>query len=166
MRRFITKPNSKIDNRILLFFNIFAYFCVSCLLCSYITTKWIELISEFIITIIIVFITVILYHRKYDQTIVILRLRNKVSAYLSDSYIIELDRQYFDIPKACKIINEICNATIVPIDERKPLYETMCQIWTVCGGGHIYKVYTVPYFISERWKKAVVEYKKYEIEND
>lgn len=166
MHKYVTKPNSNIDNRILLFFDIFAYSCVCYLLGDFNTTWWLNLILEIIIAIIIVFITLTLYYRKYNKSTVLLRLMKKVNAFLNDSYIPELGRHYFDIPRACKIINEICNSTIVPIDQRKTLYDRMCQIWTVCGGGYIYKVYTVPYFISERWKKAVVEYKKYEIEND
>lgn len=166
MKRFITRPNSKIDKRILLVIYLLSYINVSYLLYSDITTWWLDLILEVVTSTMILLIIGFLYYRKYDKDFVNIRLSEKVSSYLFVSYIPELNRNFFDIPKACKLIDEICNAIIVPIEQRKVLYDQMCRIWTECGGDSIYKVYSVPVFITEKWKRAVIEYKKYEIDND
>lgn len=168
MKRFITKPYSKIDKRIILALCLLANPIIVSYVNSLISIDWLKVVLTIVISIIIPCLLYYLYYRKYDKDYVNLRLSKKVSTYLFESYIPELNRNFFDIPKACKIIDEICNATIVPIEHRKVLYDQMCRIWTECGGGSHYfvKIYTIPCFITEKWKRAVVEYRKYEIEND
>ena len=173
MSRFITKPNSKIDKRIIFAFTILANFNDVELITQLISISWLKVVLTIVISIIIPCVSYFLYYRKYDKDFVNIKLSKKVAKYLDYSHfcfcgnndMIILD---FDIPKACKIIDEICNATIVPIEMRKPLYDKMCSIWTEYGGGSSYfvKVYTIPGFITEKWKRAIIEYKKYEIEND
>ena len=161
MRRFITRPNSKIDKRIILALNIIAYINFSFTISSIFTTWWVQIILIIIIGVVVAFTYESLYYIKYDPSFVKMRLEAKVEDFLCVPGL-----GCYDIPKACKLIDEICNATIVQIEERKFLYDQMCTIWTVYGGGSIYKVYSVPGFITEKWKRAVIEYKKYEIEND
>lgn len=159
MRRFITKPNSKIDKRIILALCLLANPIIVSYVNSLISIDW--LVLTIVISIIIPCLSYYLYYRKYDVNLVEMRLKAKVADFLCVPGL-----GCYDIPKACKLIDEICNATIVPIEERKFLYDQMCTIWTIFGGGSIYKVYSVPGFITEKWKRAVVEYRKYEIEND
>lgn len=161
MKRFITKPNSKIDKRIILALDIFAYIDVSCMLSSIFTTWWVQLILNIVIGVFVAFTYESLYYIKYSPSFVEMRLKAKVADFLCVPGL-----GCYDIPKACKLIDEICNATLVSIEERKFLYDQMCTIWTIYGGGSIYKVYSVPGFIVEKWKRAIVEYRKYEIEND
>lgn len=171
MKRFITRPNSKIDRLILsVLINLltmhFSWWIVGQFKDMANDYWWIEIPAIIAFGLVITFAIVYLYWILYSPIAVNMRLINNVSTYLFYSYIPELNRNFFDIPKACKLIDKICNATIVPIEQRKVLYDQMCRIWTVCGGNSIYKVYSVPVFITEKWKRAVVEYRKYEIEND
>ena len=161
MRRFITKPNSKIDKRIIFAFTLLANFNAVELITQLISISWLKVVLTIVISIIIPCLSYYLYYIKYDENFVEMRLKEKVADFLCVPGL-----GCYDIPKACKLIDEICNATIVPIEERKFLYDQMCMIWTVYGGGSIYKVYSVPGFITEKWKRAIIEYKKYEIEND
>ena len=161
MRRFITKPNSKIDKRIILALNTLAYVVVSSISDSLFTTWWVQLILNIVIGVFVACLGESLYYIKYSPSFVEMRLKAKVADFLCVPVL-----GCYDIPKACKLIDKICNTTIVPIEERKFLYDEMCKIWTIYGGGSIYKVYSVPGFITEKWKRAVIEYRKYEIEND
>ena len=160
MKRFITKPNSKIDKRIIFAFTILANFNSVEHITQLISISWLKVVLTIVISIIIPCLSYYLYYRKYDVDLVEMILKAKVADFLT--YL----PGYYDIPKACKLIDKICNTTIVPIEERKFLYDQMCTIWTIYGGCSLYKVYSVPGFITEKWKRAVVEYRKYEIEND
>lgn len=171
MKRFITRPNSKIDRLILsvlitLLTMHFSWWIVGQFKDKASDYCWIWFPAIIAFSVVITFAIVYLYWILYSPIAVNIRLSEKVSSYLFVSYIPELNRNFFDIPKACKLIDEICNAIIVPIEQRKVLYDQMCRIWTECGGDSIYKVYSVPVFITEKWKRAVIEYKKYEIDND
>lgn len=171
MKRFITRPYSKIDRCILnvlisLLSIHFSWWIVGQFKDMANDYWWIYLSTSIAFSVVIAYPIAYLYWILYSPIAVNIRLSKKVSAYLFDRYKPQLIRNFFDIPKACKLIDEICNAIIVPIEQRKVLYDQMCRIWTECGGSSIYKVYIVPGFITEKWKRAVVEYRKYEIEND
>lgn len=166
MKRFITRPNSKIDRFILsvlitLLTMHFSWWIVGQFKDKANDYWWIWFPSIIAFGVVITFSIVYLYWTLYSPISVEMRLKEKVADFLCVPGL-----GCYDIPKACKLIDEICNATIVQIEERKFLYDQMCTIWTVYGGGSIYKVYSVPGFITEKWKRAVIEYKKYEIEND
>ena len=161
MRRFITKPNSKIDKLIIFALIVLEIPYTVPLITSMTSIVWLQVVLTIVISIGTNLFPYYLYNRKYSPSFVELRLKEKVADFLCVPGL-----GCYDIPKACKLIDEICNATIVPIEERKFLYDQMCMIWTVYGGGSIYKVYSVPGFITEKWKRAIIEYKKYEIEND
>lgn len=166
MKRFITKPNSKIDRFILsvlsiLFTMHFGWWIVGQFkdMANDYWWIWVPAIIAYIV--VITTAAFCKYGQKYSPSFVEMILKEKVADFLCVPGL-----GCYDIPKACKLIDEICNATIVSIEERKFLYDQMCTIWTIYGGGSIYKVYSVPGFIVEKWKRAVVEYRKYEIEND
>lgn len=165
MRRFITKPNSKIDGFILgesitLLTMHFNWWIVGQFKDKASDYWWIWLPTAIAFGVVITYTILYLYWNLYSPIFVEKRLKEKVADFL----LVPL-HGCNNIPKACKLIDEICNATIVPIEERKVLYDQMCTIWTVYGCG-FYKVYSVPGFITEKWKRAVIDYKKYEIEND
>lgn len=157
MAKFITKPNSKFDDRFLFGVSVWSYFIFAILLSSVITTWWLVLLLDFLFVSILMFITLSLYQLRYNKNFVELRLYKKVSNYIIANY--SGPASLFDIPKACKIIDEICKATIVPIEERKLLFDKMCLVWLTEG-------HAVPNFIVEKWKRAQVEYRKFEIENE
>ena len=60
-----------------------------------------------------------------------------------------------------KMIEHICKSTLVPIEERKTLFDEVCKYLIDNSPDH-----TIPGQVSVMWKRAVVEYRKYEIEND
>lgn len=166
MKRFITRPYSKIDRCILSVLNTlltmhFSWWIVGQFKDMANDYWWIWFPTIIAFSVVIPFAIGYLYWILYGPDAVEMRLIEKVSDFLCVPGL-----GCYDIPKACKLIDKICNATIVPIEQRKVLYDQMCRIWTVCGGNSIYKVYSVPGFITEKWKRAVVEYRKYEIEND
>lgn len=161
MKRFITRPNSKIDKLLILISIMLSIHLWVPLITSVTSIVWLSVVLTIVISIVTNLLPYCLYYYKYSPSFVEMRLKEKVSYFLCVPGL-----GCYDIPKACKLIDEICNATIVQIEERKFLYDQMCTIWTVYGGGSIYKVYSVPGFITEKWKRAVVEYRKYEIEND
>lgn len=165
MRRFITKPNSKIDRFILgelitLLTMHFSWWIVGQFKDKANDYWWIWFPSIIAFGVVIGYTIANLYWTLCSPIFVERRLKEKV-----EDFLLVPERGCNEIPKACKLIDEICNATIVPIEERKVLYDQMCTIWTVYGCG-FYKVYSVPGFITEKWKRAVIDYKKYEIEND
>lgn len=161
MKRFITKPNSKIDKLLILISIMLSVPVWVPLITSITSIVWLSVVLTIVISIVTNLIPYCLYYYRYSPSFVEMRLKEKVADFLCVPGL-----GCYDIPKACKLIDEICNATIVQIEERKFLYDQMCTIWTRYGGGSIYKVYSVPGFITEKWKRAVVEYRKYEIEND
>ena len=63
------------------------------------------------------------------------------------------------LKNAPNVIDDIYKATLISIEERKPLFDVVCNIWIEEGK-------EIPPFITEKWKKAVIEYKKYEIWNN
>ena len=60
------------------------------------------------------------------------------------------------VKKAPKLIDDICKATTIPIERRKILFDTVCNMWTEEGK-------EIPPYIIKQWKMAIIEYKKYEI---
>lgn len=61
--------------------------------------------------------------------------------------------------KVIKLIDDICNATIVPIEDRKPLYDEVVKFLL----DYFHDGEKVQPLITKRWKMAVIEYKKYDI---
>ena len=61
--------------------------------------------------------------------------------------------------KVIKLIDVICNPTIVPIEDRKPLYDEVVKYLLECfpDGEKVQPL------IAKRWKMAIVEYRKYDI---
>ena len=102
------------------------------------------------------FIITLLYWNLHSKEKKLERLQKKVYKHLYTHY------KSMNESKVIKLIDDICNATIVPIEDRKPLYDEVIK-------------YLLDYFpdyeevqplLSKRWKMAVIEYKKYEILND
>lgn len=161
MRNYITKPNSRTDKVILFGLNI-TYFLNCNVFCStYIDIWWLNMIMNFVCVVIFTFTTSFLYWNFYNEVHVKHRLLCKVLKYgkLNTPYL-HLSKKKFAyeslLKNALKMIDDICKATLIPIDERKYLFDFVCNIWTEEGK-------EIPPFITKKWKKAVIDYRKYEI---
>lgn len=161
MRRYITKPNSLTDERILIVLMMASL--LNCILsCStYIHIWWLNMIICFVWGVMVTFTISILYWNLYNEEHVKRRLLDKVFKYgkLNAPYWHLSTKEFaYDtlLKNAPKLVDDICKATLIPIDERKHLFDVVCNIWTEEGK-------EIPPFITEKWKRAVVEYKKYEI---
>lgn len=161
MRNYITKPNSRTDNIILLVLNM-AFLMICNVFCSTcIDIWWLNMIINFVCVVIVTYTTSVLYWNLYNEVHVKNRLLDKVVEYgKSNTPYWHLSTNKFSyeslLKNAPNVIYDICKATLIPIDERKKLFDVVCNIWTEEGK-------EIPPFITEKWKKAVIEYKKYEI---
>ena len=161
MRKYITKPNSRTDNVILLALDMTSLFNCNVFCSTYIDIWWLSMIISIVCGSIVAFATSVLYWNLYSEVHVKNRLLVKVFKYgkfntpywhLSTK---EFAYESF-LKNAPKLIDDICKSTLIPIDERKYLFDFVCKIWTEEGK-------EIPPFITKKWKKAVIEYKKYEI---
>lgn len=161
MRSYITKPNSRTDKFILFVLSMTSFINCNVFCLTYIDVWWLNMIINFLCVVIFTLTTQILYWKLYSEVHVKHRLLGKVLKYG------KFNTQYWHLStKECaydallknapNVIECICKATIIPIDERKKLFDAVCNIWTEEGK-------EIPPFITEKWKKAVIEYKKYEI---
>ena len=161
MNKLVTKPYSRIDKVILIMLDMASLMNCNILCSIYIDIWWLNLIINFVCAVIVTFTTSVLYWSLYSEVHVKHRLLDKVLKYskLNTPYW-HLSTKKFSydalLKNAPKVIDAICNATLIPIDERKKLFDVVCNIWTEEGK-------EIPPFITEKWKRAVIEYKKYEI---
>lgn len=161
MRSYVTKPNSRTDNIILFVLSMTSFMNCNILCSTYIDIWWLNLIISFVCVVIVTFTTSVLYWNFYNEVHVKNRLLDKVFKYgkLNTPYwhLSTKELSYDSLLKnAPNVIDDICKATLIPINERKKLFDVVCNIWTEEGK-------EIPPFITEKWKKAVIEYKKYEI---
>jgi len=66
--------------------------------------------------------------------------------------------------KCCELIDKLCKDKYVSIEDKKILYDWLCQMWTkygMCEG-----IYQIPIFIQEKWVKAQVEDKLRQLKKD
>ena len=164
MRKYITKPNSRTDKVILLVLDMTSLMSCNVFCSTYIDIWWLNMIIPIVCGSIVTFATSVLYWSLYSEVHVKNRLLVKVIKYgkLNTPYwhLGTKELAYDSLLKnAPNVIDDICKATLIPIDERKQLFDVVCNIWTEEGK-------EIPPFITEKWKKAVIEYKKYEILND
>lgn len=161
IRNYITKPNSRTDKIILFVLSMASLMNCNVLCSTYIDIWWLSMIITLVCGVLVTFITSVLYWSLYSEVHVKHRLQDKVFKYgkLNTPYW-HLSTKKFSyeylLKNAPKLIDDICKATIIPIDERKQLFDAVCNIWTEEGKD-------IPPFITEKWKKAVIDYKKYEI---
>lgn len=161
MRKYITKPNSRTDKVILFVLSMTSFMNCNVFCSTYIDIWWLNLIISLVCVVIVTSTTSVLYWNLYNEVHVKNRLLDKVHKYgkLRTPYwhLSTKEFAYDSILKnAPNVIDDICKATLIPIDERKKLFDAVCNIWTEEGK-------EIPPFITEKWKKAVIEYKKYEI---
>lgn len=158
MRRNITKYKSKIDRFILsvlimlivMHFN----FWIDYQFRNLDGFLWLSIPTKIGFGVVTIFFTYLLYWNLHSKEKKIERLQKKVFKYLYTP-----NRNAENESSIIKLIDDICNATIVPIEDRKPLYKEVVK-------------YLLDYFpnckevqplITKKWKMAVIEYKKYEI---
>ena len=164
MRNYVTKPNSRTDKVILILLDMASLMYCNILCSSYIDIWWLNMIVPIVCVVIVTFTTSVLYWSLYSEVHMKHRLLEKVLKYskLNTPYwhLSTKEFAYESLLKnAPNVIDDICKSTLIPIDERKQLFDAVCNIWTEEGK-------EIPPFITEKWKMAVIEYKKYEILND
>ena len=163
MSRYITKPNSRTD-KVILFVLVMASLLNCNVFCStYIDIWWLNMIIVFVCGAIVSFTTSVLYWNLYCKEHVKIRLLDNVFKYckLNVPYWHLSTKEFaYDslLKNAPKLIDDICKATLIPIEERKHLFDVVCNVWTEEGK-------EIPGYIIKKWKMAVIEYKKYEIWN-
>ena len=154
--KLITRPESKVDRVIL---------CVLVMLTVFHFNTWLENLDmlsglKFLTSlgfgVMVSFFISALYWNVHSEVKQLARLRHKTLKYLyTPSY------EGLKESKVLKLIEDICKATIVPIEERKPLFDDVCNFFIDFFPDH-----TIPESVTLMWKKAIIEYKKYEIWND
>lgn len=160
MNKLVTKPYSRIDESILIVMDsIIFYHFISWILYQFrIFDRFLLVIIPIIIAfgVVIFLFTIYLYCNVYSKEKKLSRLKKKVFNYLYIHY------KSINESKVIRLIYDICNATIVPIEDRKPLYDEVVKYLIECfpDGEKVQPL------IAKRWKMAVIEYKKYEILND
>jgi len=70
----------------------------------------------------------------------------------------------FQYKKCCELIDKLCKDKLVSIDNKKVLYDMLCEIWTKYGMGE--GIYQIPIFIQEKWKKAQADDKLRQLKKD
>ena len=157
MNKLVTKPNSRIDESILIVMDsIIFYHFISWILYQFrIFDRFLLVIIPIIIAfgVVIFLFTIYLYWNAYSKEKKLLRLQKKVFNQLYTHY------KSMNESKAIKLIDDICNATIVPIEDRKPLYDEVVKYLIECFPD----CEKVQPLIAKRWKMAIVEYRKYDI---
>ena len=153
--KLITRPESKIDKVILWVLIMLTVFHFNIWLGNLDMPLWLKLLTSFGFGVMVTFFISTLYwnvHSAYKQ---LARLRHRTLKYLYTPY------EGLKESKVLKLIEDICKATIVPIEERKPLFDDVCNFFIDFFPDH-----TIPESVTLMWKKAIIEYKKYEIWND
>ena len=154
MRRNITKYKSNIDSFILSLLIVL----ISVNFCSWLNYQfrnldgflWLIIPLEFAFGVVTTFFICLLYWNLHSKEKKLESLQKKVYKHLYTHY------KSMNESKVIKLIEDICNATNVPIEERKPLFDEVCKFYV-----DYYNA--IPGYVILMWKKAVVEYKKYEI---
>ena len=67
--------------------------------------------------------------------------------------------------KGCKLIGDLCEDKFIPLEEKESLYQSLCGMWTICGGVDN-NCFTIPLFIQEKWKKAQADDKLRQLKKD
>ena len=160
INKLLTKPYSRIDKFILslliMLIVMHFYFWLDYRYRYLDGFLWLTIPTKIVFVVVTISLTYLLYWNLYSKEKKLLRLQKKVFNQLYTHY------KSMNESKAIKLIDDICNATIVPIEDRKPLYDKVVK-------------YLLNYFpdyeevqpsVTKRWKMAVIEYKKYEILND
>lgn len=154
--KLVTRPNCKIDRVILCVLVMLTVFHFNVWIENFDMSVWLKLLTSFGFGIMVTFFISTLYwnvHSAYKQ---LARLRHKTLKYLyTPSY------EGLKESKVLRLIEDICKATNVPIEERKPLFDDVCKYYIDFFPDH-----TIPGQVSVMWKRAIIEYKKYEIWND
>ena len=160
MNRFITNPNSKIDR-------LFLSVLITLITMHYswwISGQFKDMANDYwwiwfptIIGfgVVITFAIVYLYWNLYSACKQLERLRHRTFKYLYTPY------EGLKESKVLKLIEDICKATNVPIEERKPLFDDVCNFYIDFFPDH-----TISGQVSVMWKRAIIDYRKYEIWND
>lgn len=161
MNKLLTKPYSRIDKVILLVLDMTSIMSCNVFCSTYIDIWWLNMIIPIVCGVIVTITTSVLYWNLYSEVHVKNRLLDKVFKYgkLNAPYWHLSTKEFaYDLllKNAPNVIDDICKATFIPIYERKQLFDAVCNIWTEEGK-------EIPPFITKKWKKAVIEYKKYEI---
>lgn len=158
MRKYITKPNSRIDKFILsvliMLIVMHFHFWIDYQYRNLDGFLWLTIPTNIGFGVVTICLTYLLYFNLHSKEKNLESLQNKVFKYLYTP-----NRNAYNESSIIKLIDDICNATIVPIEDRKPLYDEVVK-------------YLLDYFpygekvqplIAKRWKMAIVEYKKYDI---
>ena len=116
---------------------------------------WIWFPSIIAFGVVISFAIAYLYWNLYSACKQLERLEKRVLLFTNTSY------ERLEENDVIKMIEHICKSTLVPIEERKTLFDEVCKYLIDNSPDH-----TIPGQVSVMWKRAVVEYRKYEIEND
>lgn len=138
MRRYITKPNSLTDKTILCVLNMASLLNCNVFCSTYIHIWWLNMIIGLVYGALVIFTTSILYCNVYDEVRVKHRFLDKVFKYgkFNAPYWHLSTKEFaYDtlLKNAPKLIDDICKATLIPIDERKLLFDVVCNIWTEEG---------------------------------
>lgn len=155
MNKLITRPECKIDKVILWVLSMLTIFHFNIWLGNLDMSLWLKLLTSFLFGLMVAFFISTLYWNVHSEVKQLARLRHRTFKYLYTPH------EGLKESKVLKLIEDICKATNVPIEERKPLFDDVCNFYIDFFPDH-----TIPGQVSVMWKKAVIEYKKYEIEND
>lgn len=155
MNKLITRPESKIDKVILTVLSMLTIFHFNIWLGNLYISLWLKLLTSFVFGLMVSFFFSTLYWNVHSEVKQLARLRHRTIKYLYTPY------EGLKESKVLKLIEDICKATNVPIEKRKPLFDEVSKFYIDFFPDH-----TIPGQVTFMWKRAVVEYKKYEIEND
>lgn len=94
--------------------------------------------------------------------------QNKVDKFWLEDCFLSIGRKplitHKNYQKCCELIDKLCKDKLVSIDNKKVLYEALCLMWTNYGMDE--GIYTIPFFIQEKWKKAQVDDKLKQLKKD
>lgn len=158
MLKLVTKQYSRIDifilSLLIMLIVMHFYFWIDYQFRNLDGFLWLTIPTKIGFVVVTTLFTYLLYWNLHSKEKKLLRLKKKVFKYLYTP-----NRNAYNESSIIKLIDDICNATIVPIEDRKPLYDEVVK-------------YLIDYFpdgekvqplIAKRWKMAIVEYKKYDI---
>ena len=157
MNRLVTKPYSRIDRFILslliMLIVMHFYFLLDYQYRNLDGFLWLTIPTKIGFVVVTILFTYFLYWNLHSKEKKLSRLKKKVFKYLYIHY------KSINESKIIKLIDDICNATIVPIEDRKPLYDEAVKYLIECfpDGEKVQPL------LAKRWKMAIIEYKKYEI---
>lgn len=155
MNKLITRPECKLDRLILCVLTLLTIFHFNTWLDNLDMLIWLKLLTSFGFGIMVSFFISTLYWNVHSEVKQLARLKHRTLKYLYTPY------EGLKESKVLKLIEDICKATNIPIEERKPLFDDVSKYLSDNSPDH-----TIPESITLRWKKAIIEYKKYEIWND